>query len=242
MAIRLRVMSGLMFALLVSGCATSNSPDAVENNDPYEPFNRHIFEMNETVDNNVALPVAVFYHHAVPTPAREGVHNFLENLDEPKTFANDVLQGDFSHAAETFGRFTVNSTIGMGGLVDAATVFGIGNHDSDFGETLALWGVGEGPFLVLPLLGPSNPRDAAGDLVDIGFDPTTYITFRSSVYWMIGRGTMSIVDTRERNIGTIREIERSSVDLYATERSLYRQHRNSEIHGGKPDLNNLPNI
>jgi phospholipid-binding lipoprotein MlaA len=237
-----RVLGALVIALAASGCASTPSPDSVDQNDPYESFNRQIFSMNQTLDNNVALPVAVFYVHAVPEPAREGVHNFLSNLDAPEIFANDVLQGEVTKACTTLGRFTINTTLGIGGLVDAAANFGIEGHKSDFGETLGVYGVDEGPYLVLPVLGPSNPRDAAGYLVDIGLDPTTYITFRSSVYWMIGRGTLSIVDLRARNIDTIEELERSSVDLYATERSLYRQHRNSVIHGDKPDLQNLPNM
>jgi phospholipid-binding lipoprotein MlaA len=239
---RARILGAFVIALAASGCASTPSPDSVDQNDPYESFNRQVFSMNLSLDNNVALPVAKFYVHAVPEPARDGVHNFLSNLDEPETFANDILQGEVTRACTTLGRFTINSTLGVGGLVDAATKFGIEGHSSDFGETLAVYGADEGPYLVLPVLGPSNPRDAAGDLVDIGLDPTTYITFRSSIYWMIGRGVLSVVDVRARNIGTIEEIERSSVDLYATERSLYRQHRNAQIHGGKPDLQNLPNM
>jgi phospholipid-binding lipoprotein MlaA len=239
---RARIFAALMIALAATGCASTPTPDSVDQNDPYESFNRQVFSMNLTLDNHVALPVAKFYVHAVPAPAREGVHNFLANLDEPETFANDVLQGEVTRAWTTLGRFTINTTVGVGGLVDAATKFGIEGHTTDFGETLAIYGADEGPYLVLPVLGPSNPRDAAGDLVDIGLDPTTYVTFRSSIYWMLGRATLAVVDIRARNIGTIEEIERSSVDLYATERSLYRQHRNAEIHGGKPDLQNLPNM
>jgi phospholipid-binding lipoprotein MlaA len=242
MLVRARVFGALVIALTVTGCASEPMPDSVAQNDPYESFNRKVFDFNLAVDNDVALPVAKFYELAVPEPARDGVHNFLTNLNEPATFANDILQGEVTRAGQTLGRFTVNSTIGMAGLVDAATKFGMEDHSTDFGETLAVYGADEGPYLVLPILGPSNPRDAAGDVVNVALDPTTYITFRSSIYWMIGRGTLSLVDTRARNIGTIDEIERSSVDLYATERSLYRQHRNAEIHGGKPDLQNLPNI
>jgi phospholipid-binding lipoprotein MlaA len=239
---RARLFGALAIALAAAGCASTPSPDSVDQNDPYESFNRQVFSMNMAVDNNFALPVAKFYQRAVPAPARDGVHNFLTNLDEPGTFANDVLQGEVSRAGTTLGRFTINSTIGLGGLVDAAGKMGMEGHSTDFGETLAVYGADEGPFLVLPILGPSNPRDAFGDLVDIGLDPTTYVTFRSSLYWMIGRATFDVLDIRARNIGTIEEIERTSVDLYATERSLYRQHRNAEIHGGKPDLQNLPNM
>jgi phospholipid-binding lipoprotein MlaA len=239
---RARIFGALVIALAISGCASAPMPDSVDQNDPYESFNRQMFAMNMSLDNNVALPVAKFYVHAVPEPARDGVHNFLSNLGEPQTFANDILQGEVSHACTTLGRFTINTTIGIGGLVDAATKFGIDGHTTDFGETLALYGADEGPYLVLPVIGPSNPRDAAGDLVDVGLDPTTYISFRSSIYWMLGRSTLHVVDVRARNIDTIEELERSSVDLYATERSLYRQHRNAEIHGGKADLQNLPNM
>lgn len=239
---RARVFAALLLGLAVSGCASSPSPDAADQNDPYELFNRQMFSMNMKLDNNVALPVAKFYVHAVPEPAREGVHNFLSNLGEPQTFANDVLQGEVKRAATTLGRFTINTTVGIGGLVDAATKFGIEGHTTDFGETLGVYGLDEGPYLVLPVLGPSNPRDAFGYVVDIGLDPTTYVTFRSSVYWKLGRGTLNIIDERANNIDFIDQLERSSVDLYATERSLYRQHRNAEIHGGKPDLQNLPNM
>jgi phospholipid-binding lipoprotein MlaA len=239
---RARIFGAFVLALAAGGCAGTTSPDAVDQNDPYESFNRQMFSMNMTLDNNVALPVAKFYVHAVPEPARDGVHNFLANLGEPQTFANDILQGEVKRAATTLGRFTINTTVGIGGLVDAATKFGIEGHTTDFGETLAIYGADEGPYLVLPVLGPSNPRDAAGDVVDVGLDPTTYITFRSSFYWMLGRATLNVVDVRAHNIDFIDQLERSSVDLYATERSLYRQHRNAEIHGGKADLQNLPNM
>lgn len=239
---RARILGAFVLALAASGCAGAPSADSIDQNDPYESFNRQMFSMNMSLDNNVALPVAKFYVHAVPEPARAGVHNFLSNLGEPQTFANDILQGEVKRAATTLGRFTINTTLGIGGLVDAATKIGLDGHTTDFGETLAIYGADEGPYLVLPVLGPSNPRDAAGDLVDVGLDPTTYITFRSSIYWMLGRGTLSVIDIRAHNIDFIEQLERSSVDLYATERSLYRQHRNAEIHGGKPDLQNLPNM
>ncbi|MGH6876112.1 MAG: MlaA family lipoprotein, partial [Rhizomicrobium sp.] len=135
-----------------------------------------------------------------------------------------------------------NSTLGIGGLVNIAPKLGIPEHNSDFGETLAAYGVHAGPFLVLPLLGPSDPRDALGYGVDIALDPLTWISWRSSTYFLIGRGVLKIVDERARNIDTINEIERSSVDLYATERSLYRQHREAEINHGKANLENLPNF
>jgi len=232
------VFSVCALGSLLGGCATSSSPD----NDPYESFNRKMFAVNDTLDRNVALPASKVYVHVVPEPARDGVHNVLDNLNSPVTLANDLLQFEPKRAVQTVGRCIVNTTIGLGGLIDVATPMGIPAHEEDFGETLAIWGVGEGPYLVLPLIGPSNPRDLTGRLVDIGFDPLTYTGMRSKGWWMGSRQLLTLLDERSRNIDTLDELKKSSVDLYATMRSLYRQHRNAEIHGGKPDLQNLPNI
>lgn len=235
------VLCAALLAVLLSGCASTQTGDA-DQNDPYESFNRKVFALNEKLDKNVAEPAAKFYVDVVPEPARNGLHNALANLDEPVTLANDILQGEPGHAAQTLGRIVVNSTFGLGGLVDLAAPMGLPPHTEDFGETLATYGVGEGPYLVLPLLGPSNPRDATGYLVDTAFDPLTYIGMRDKAWWMAGRQVASIVDDRSQNLGLIDELRHSSVDLYATLRSLYRQHRNAEIRNGKPDLQNLPNI
>lgn len=233
----------VLIAGLAAGCASSGQPSAgSDQNDPYESFNRKVFAFNQKVDEAVALPVARAYRYVVPEPARKGIHNALANLNEPVTLANDLLQGQPVWAAQTLGRIVVNSTFGLGGLVDLASPMGIPPDTEDFGETLAAYGAGEGPYLVLPLLGPSNPRDLAGDIVDIGFDPLTYIGMREKTLWMAGKQVLGIVDKRAENIETIEEVERSSVDLYATLRSLYRQHREAEIRHGKPDLQNLPNI
>jgi len=233
----------LFFAvgLFVSGCA-STSGTSTADNDPYEATNREIFDLNQKLDKAVALPVAEFYVSTVPEPARNGVHNFLTNLNEPVVFANDLLQGDFDRAGETFGRFSVNSTLGMGGLFDAASHFGIGNHDTDFGITLGVWGFSEGPFLMLPLIGPAPPRDLIGKVVDIFLDPLTYVSFRSKIYYDIGLGTLGIIDLRAQNIGTLESIERTSVDYYATTRNLYLQYRKAQVNKGQPDVENLPDF
>jgi phospholipid-binding lipoprotein MlaA len=236
------VLSVALLGTLLAGCASTAPPGAVDQNDPYESFNRQVFDLNEKLDRNVALPTAKFYVRAVPEPLRDGVHNGLTNLSEPVTLANDLLQANGLHAVQTLGRVVVNSTIGLAGLIDVATPMGIPAHDEDFGETLAIYGVGEGPYLVLPLLGPSNPRDAVGHVVDIAFDPLTYIGMREKGWWTGGRNFLGIVDERAQNINTLDEVQRSSLDLYATLRSLYRQHRAAEIRGDKPDLQNLPNI
>lgn len=237
------VLSVGMLAALLGGCASSGTATSTpDQNDPYESFNRKMFAINDALDRNVALPAAKFYVRVVPTPARNGIHNGLENLSSPVTLANDVLQGDPKRAAQTFGRMVVNSSIGLLGLIDVATPMGIPGHTADFGETLAVYGVGEGPYLVLPLLGPSNPRDAAGHFVDIAFDPLTYLGMREKGWWMGGRNLLGLIDDRAGTIDAMASIQRSSVDVYATLRSLYRQHRNAEIHGGQPNLQDLPNI
>ncbi|MGN6150204.1 MAG: MlaA family lipoprotein [Rhizomicrobium sp.] len=225
--------------MLLAGCATT---DPSGQNDPYEQTNRAVFDFDQKLDKFVLSPVAGVYVDVLPDPAREGIHNFLLNLDLPVTFANDLLQGEMNRAGETFGRFTINSTLGIGGLLDPATDFGIPYHKEDFGQTLGTWGVGEGPFIVLPLFGPDPPRDAGGQIVDIFLDPTTYIPIREHFWWGAGRRALAIIDTRSRNLDTLQNIERGSVDYYASVRSLYRQMRNNEIRNGRPDVSNLPDL
>lgn len=233
----------LFFAasLFVSGCASTPGTSTADN-DPYEATNRDIFALNQKLDKAVALPVAKFYVRAVPEPARDGVHNFLTNLNSPVVFANDVLQGDPERAGQTLGRFAFNSTLGLGGLIDVASKMGIAGHDTDFGITLGTWGLDEGPFLMLPLLGPAPPRDLVGKVVDIFLDPLTYVSFRSKIYYDISLGAVGIIDLRAQNIDTLESIERTSVDYYATTRNLYLQYRKAAVNHGKPDVENLPNF
>jgi len=231
--------AALLACAFLAGCATT---DPSGQNDPYEKTNRSIFAFDQALDHAVARPVAVFYNHAVPQFARDSIHNFLGNLDAPVTLSNDVLQGSTDRASQTLGRIVINSTIGIGGLLDVAAHMGIPRHDEDFGLTLGVWGVDEGPYLVLPLAGPSNPRDATGEVADIFMDPLTYVSFNNSTLWYGIRAGVGILDVRARNVDNLDQIERSSVDLYATTRSLYRQHRNAEIRHGAPDTENLPNL
>ena len=232
---RQKVFGLLVLAVVAAGCSSTKDPASLAQNDPYEPTNRAITGFNSTVDNAVAKPVAKFYNHALPQSARTGVHNFLTNLGKPVVFGNDVLQGEVTRAGQTVARFTVNTTLGVGGLVDVASMIGIPEHDEDFGQTLGVYGVGEGPYLVIPFMGPNPPRDLAGSVVDIFMDPTTYITFHGSDTWYAVRAGVSVLDLRARNIDTLEQIERTSIDVYATTRSLYRQYRNSEIRNGRPD-------
>lgn len=234
-------------ALLLAACAdgpNAAAPNATSaaQNDPYESTNRKVFEFDTKLDDAVLLPTAKAYVAVVPEPARDGIHNFLLNLDLPITFANDILQGDPDNAAKTFARFTMNSTFGVGGLFDVASGAGLPDRPEDFGITLGKWGVGEGPYIVLPFLGPDPPRDATGQVVDIFLDPTTYISLRDHFWYGVARNGLEIIDLRSRNIGTLEGLERESIDYYASVRSLYRQRRNNAINDGKPDVSNLPDL
>jgi len=233
--------AGLMGLVLLAGCATpppASDPDALEAykeaNDPLEPMNRYFFELNYAADELLFKPLAGWYYVALPNFAQDGVRNVLRNVHSPVVLANDLFQGETDRAGVTISRFLVNSTMGLGGLFDVASRMGLEYHDEDFGQTLAVHGVGEGPYLMLPLLGPSNPRDAIGRVVDMAFDPLTYIGIFGGVDNI---GLMAAVadgmDTRARNLKTLDEIRKGSLDYYATIRSLYRQHRNDEINNGK---------
>lgn len=235
---RKQIFTVAILAVLAAGCASTKDPEAIAQNDPYEPTNRAISDLNLKLDKYFAKPVAKGYNAVVPQFARNGVHNFLTNLDKPVTFGNDLLQGEGTRAGQTLSRFTVNIALGVGGLVDVATMIGIPDHSEDFGQTLGVYGAGEGPYLVLPFMGPNPPRDLAGNVVDIFIDPTTYIRFHGSDTWYAVRSGVSVLDLRARNIDTLEQIERTSIDLYATTRSLYRQYRNSEIRNGLPDTSN----
>jgi phospholipid-binding lipoprotein MlaA len=235
----LSTLGMLLVAGSLSACAAN---DTSGQNDPYEQTNRSIFDLDQKFDHAIARPVAVFYNHAVPGVARDGIHNFLSNLDSPVIFANDLLQGETTRAGQTLGRAVVNSTLGLGGLVDLAGKIGIPGHEEDFGQTLAVWGVDEGPYLVLPFAGPSNPRDLVGMGGDIAMDPFTWMKWNNSTLHMMIRSGLEVVDLRAANVESLDQIERTSVDLYATTRSLYRQHRNAEIRNGAPDTQDLPNL
>jgi phospholipid-binding lipoprotein MlaA len=235
----IKSFAALLVTVFLTGCATT---DPNGQNDPYEQTNRSIFSFDQDLDHAVARPVAVFYNHAVPELARDGIHNALNNLNSPVVLGNDVLQGDPHAASRTIWRAMINSTIGIGGLIDVAAKLGVAGRDEDFGQTLGVWGVGEGPYLVLPLAGPSNPRDLTGTVADVFMDPFTYADWSGKIWFDVGRQGFEILDLRARNVDTLDQIERTSVDLYATTRSLYRQHRNAEIRNGAPDTENLPNL
>lgn len=225
------------FGLMLTGCATT-APEALSANDPLEPMNRIVFSVDEKFDKYVVLPVASVYLYNLPAPIRTGFHNAVANLEQPCTFANDILQGEVRRAAETLGRLTMNSTVGLGGIVDVASRAGLPPHRSDFGQTLAKYGMGEGPFLVLPIIGPEPPRDLIGDAADLAIDPLTYLPpdwpLVERIGTAIGLHVANPFEAHARNIFLRQELEKDSLDSYATMRSTYRQVRAQEINGGKP--------
>ncbi len=234
------VLALAAIALGLGACASKPPADDLEArryyqeiNDPLEPMNRQILKFNRRFEKFVLTPVAKTYRALLPAPARKGVYNLLHNLKSPVIFGNDVMQGEGKRAGNTLLRFVVNSTLGIGGLFDVATRLGIESHDEDFGQTLAVHGVGEGFYLVLPIFGPSSPRDGIGLAVDILIDPIFWILRSENLnYVNYIRTGVEGLDVYARNLDEIDELKRTSLDYYAALRSIYRQNRRSEILNG----------
>lgn len=216
--------------------------NGIDENDPLEPMNRYFFELNRFFDTILLKPVATWYDGVIPQPGRNGVRNFLDNLRSPVILANDMLQGEWDRAGTTASRFGINTTVGLLGLFDPAADWGMPQHSEDFGQTLATYGSGEGPYLYLPVLGPAPPRDLTGFVVDQFFDPLTYIYWDEPKTVPTVRFVVNGIDQRARSLTTLDQIERTSVDHYATVRNLYRQIRNNEIANGARNFDDLPDI
>lgn len=217
------LLGGVMLSL--SACASTEGA-----NDPLEPANRMVHGVNQAVDHVFLRPVAYAYRDGMPEPIQERVSNGLSNLASPVVLANDLMQGEWDRAWTTFMRFLINSTWGLAGIHDIAAPMGFKRHEEDFGQTLAVAGVDEGPYIVLPLLGPSNARDAVGRAVDWLMDPVRILAAgKNWDEFQMARTGLTIVDARAKLIDPINEIERSSLDTYVAMRSLYRQRREAEI-------------
>jgi phospholipid-binding lipoprotein MlaA len=242
----MRGMRGLVWglcALVLAGCASAPpSPEALAANDPYEQTNREMLRFNGKIDRYFVIPTVGIYFILVPEGGRRGVHNFLGNLSLPTIFVNDMLQGEMKRGSQSLARLVINSSLGLGGFFDPAAKMGIPGHGEDFGQTLAVWGAGEGPFLMLPFFGPSNPRDAAGLAIDAAIDPTNQIHFKQHLWWDAGREYFTLLDLRSQTYQTVQGIQRSSVDYYSSLRSLYRQLRNDQIRNGRTAGQELPDF
>jgi phospholipid-binding lipoprotein MlaA len=236
-------IAALVVSLLAAACATAPGPADTEAyaeyqaaNDPLEPLNRGVFAFNRAIDAMFLKPAAGFYRGLTPPPVQKAVTNVLGNLRSPVVFANDLMQGEVTRAGNTASRFLINSTIGVGGIVDWAADFGIPRHGEDFGQTLAVWGVPDGPFLMLPVIGPSNPRDAVGYAVDsLLIDPIAWWLRFHDQFAYLGyvRMGMTVIDYRSQNYEALEDLEKNSLDHYAALRSLYRQFRAGEINQGR---------
>lgn len=204
--------------------------EAVAYADPLEPFNRSVFAFNKYFDLIILRPLAQGYGY-LPSFVRTGVHNFLMNLGAPVSLLNELLQGDFAGADIVTRRFVMNTLLGWGGFVDAAEMHGVGPIPrEDFGQTLAVWGVGPGPYLVLPIIGPSNLRDLTGRVVDVVTDPWNLWANSQDANWIpITRAVITAIDTRSILMGPYDDIMNNSVDPYSTFRGMYTQNRTYAI-------------
>ena len=234
-SLQLTATAAMFTVLALGGCATPpTDPEALADykstNDPLEPTNRFFYRVSNTVDRYTLKPVAKAYVAVVPQPARNGVHNVLANFSSPTTFANDVLDAKPRRAGDTFMRFLINSTVGVVGIFDVAKGWGYPAHEADGGMTLALWGAPSGPYLFLPVLGPSSPRAATGFGLDVALAPLTYVPRGYGLltlnYALYGVG---IIDARSQVLDQLDQIDRDYLDPYAAIRSLYRQNRTAQV-------------
>ncbi len=235
-----RFAAALALFATIGGCANIGGTaeadyDLVETEDvdPLEGLNRQIFAANLAVDTFLLRPAAVAYREIVPEPGKLVIRNFVNHLKLPFTLLNELAQGELDRAGTTLSRFLVNTVLGIGGLFDPATGLGLPYQKEDFGQTLAVWGMEDGPYLVLPLLGPSNFRDAIGTGIGTFTDPVKLVADAADLETalLVEQG-IDAVDMRYRHLGTIDSLRERSLDFYATARSLYQQRRANDIRNG----------
>ncbi|MDQ7020084.1 MAG: VacJ family lipoprotein [Robiginitomaculum sp.] len=237
MGYRLPALLLLVPGLVLGGCASRANRVA---GDPLEPMNRALFDFNTAMDKTILIPVSKTYQTVTPKPARNGIRNFLNNLGSPVILVNDVLQGEWKRAGITISRFAINTTAGVGGLFDVAKRNGLERHNEDFGQTMAIAGIGAGPYLVLPLLGPSSLRDAFGRLPDHYFAPLTYTQFDGKSTYLTTSRAVDIVDKRARALKLVKKLRQTAFDEYNSVRDLYWQTRKDEIANGHTQIETLP--
>jgi phospholipid-binding lipoprotein MlaA len=224
-----RVVPIAALALLLGACGTRQPAGPPVAGDPLESFNRDVLGFNMAVDDAAIRPVALGYRKVVPAAGRRRVRAFLDNLDEPRIFANQLLQFRPLDAGETVLRFVFNSTIGLVGLYDVAGEWGLSKHRGDLGQTFHEWGVGDGPYLMLPLVGPSNARDLVGWIGDGFLNPVNWLL---PIEATLARGTVDGIDVREQNIEGLDDLRYGSLDFYARLRSVWQQRRDAELGRG----------
>lgn len=230
----LRTWILLLAASLLYGCASGGNP-----RDPFERFNRGMYKVNDSIDRAVLKPVAKGYRAAVPLPLRGGVDNFISNLRDVPSALNSLLQGKLAEAASDSGRFLVNTSIGILGLFDVASRIGLTRHDEDFGQTMGYWGLPPGPYLVLPLLGPSSVRDAGGLVVDFVTSPSaSLLNEEAHAEWsLLG---IRVVSQRAALLDSERLLDEAAIDRYAFVREAFLQRRENLINDGASSIAPLP--
>ena len=220
---------------LMAGCATTQQTERVAKIDPFESMNRAVFTFNENADEYVIKPVAEAYQFVLPDFVRTGVTNFFSNIGDVFVAVNNLLQGKPGNAANDIGRFLVNSTIGILGLFDVATDAGLEKNKEDFGQTLGVWGVPSGPYVVLPLFGPSSVRDTAGLALDI---KTDFILNSNQLNHdqKVGSTVLRVVNQRANLLDASQLLEDAAFDKYSFLRDSYLQRRHNQVHDGNPPL------
>lgn len=224
----------LIFSFIIlSACASV--PGGPTEGDPFESYNRAMFGFNEGLDEYILKPVAEGYDAVLPSPVKTGVSNFFSNLGDIFVIINDILQFKFKQAVSDTGRFIFNSTIGLYGLIDVSTELGLPKHNEDFGQTFATWGIGQGPYIVLPFFGSKTMRSTAGFVVESAYDPV-YDIEDDDVMW--STVALRAIDTRYNLLRAGRIVDQAAVDKYSFIRDAYLQHRKNLVYDGNPPVEN----
>jgi phospholipid-binding lipoprotein MlaA len=213
---------------ILSGCASDPYADP---RDPLEEVNRAAYSFNEMMDRMLFTPLASGYNYITPAPVNRGVTNFFNNLEDVRSAVNNLLQLKIGRAFSDVGRVAVNSTLGFLGLMDVASNMDLPRYDEDFGQTLGVWGVDSGPFIVLPFFGPTTARDGVGILVDFFADPIFYLDERAARWSLWG---LKLIDTRADLLNASRVLDQAALDPYAFVRDAYLQRRDDQVHDGNP--------
>lgn len=225
---RLGKILAIGFVLLLQACASVKNADV---RDPWEPMNRSVYNFNEVLDNFALKPAAKAYTVVLPSPVRTGIHNFVGNLGDVWTLANTALQLKLQATAETFMRITVNTVFGLGGVLDVATEMRLEKRKEDFGQTLGYWGVKPGPYVVLPVLGPSTLRDALTTPLDMQGDVTQQFNDQATRNVLT---TTRVLDVRSSLLESLDVIKAAALDPYSFVRDAYLQKRENDVHDGNP--------
>ncbi len=228
--INMNAAACILICGLLAGCAATPTTPSDETPDPYEGMNRSFYNFNDAIDRNFFEPVARGYVKVTPDPVRAGVTKFFGNVSYINIIANDLLQGKGGQLVKDTGRFVVNSTVGIGGLFDPATSIGMPEHDEDLGQTFGTWGMGEGAYLVLPLMGPNSFRDLPNSASSMLLNPLTYL----NAVVTLPLGVLNAVNTRANLLEASSIRDQAALDPYTFVREAYRQQREYKIYDGNP--------